>query len=73
MSNQEQPSTPRKDQGGTNTPVPRVGEPLDGRHYLDVVEEQQYAGKPFIDKEQDAALGEGEKSPAQPETDRQGD
>lgn len=38
--------------------VPAVGEPLDGRHFLDVVEEQQYAGKPFVPEEQNNALGD---------------
>ena len=37
-------------------PLPTVGEPLDGRHYLDVTEEQQYAGKPSVTKEQEVAL-----------------
>jgi hypothetical protein len=26
-----------------NEPAPHVGQPLDGRHYLDVLEEQQHA------------------------------
>jgi hypothetical protein len=42
-----------------NAPIPSVGEPLDGRHYLDVIEEQQYAGKPFVPHEQDIALKQG--------------
>lgn len=42
-----------------NATIPAVGEPLDGRHYLDVTEEQQYAGKPFAPHEQDIALKEG--------------
>lgn len=43
-----------------SAPIPAVGEPLDGRHYLDVTEEQQYAGKPFTPHEQDIALKEGD-------------
>lgn len=42
----------------SNIPLPTVGAPQDGRHLLDVVEEQQYSGKPFVQKEQDQALGE---------------
>lgn len=33
-----------------------IGEALDGRHFLDVVEEQQYAGKPFVRNEQEEVL-----------------
>lgn len=41
-----------------NIPLPAAGAPQDGRHLLDVVEEQQYTGKPFVKEEQDSALGE---------------
>ena len=35
-----------------NEPVPHVGQPLDGRHYLDVLEEQAHAdAKPELDGE----------------------
>ena len=35
-----------------NEPVPHVGQPLDGRHYLDVLEEQAHAdAKPDLDGE----------------------
>jgi hypothetical protein len=49
---------PPSSQKKRNAPIPAVGEPLDGRHYLDVTEEQQYAGKPFTPHEQDIALKE---------------
>ena len=69
MSKQQRPLAPGKDPGGSDRPAPLAGEPLDGRHYLDVVEEQQYAGKPFVKKEQDSALGNKGESPAQPKND----
>lgn len=35
-----------------NEPIPHVGQPLDGRHYLDVLEEQMHADtKPQPDGE----------------------
>lgn len=68
MPNQDRPLAKGKDQDRINTPLPLVGEPLDGRHYLDVVEEQQYSGKPFVKEEQDKALGQGESSPARPKS-----
>lgn len=35
-----------------NEPIPHVGQPLDGRHYLDVLEEQAHAdAKPQSDGE----------------------
>lgn len=52
----------KKDKTRVNVPVPSVGEPLDGRHYLDVVEEQQYSGKPFVKQEQDVVLEQDKPS-----------
>lgn len=49
---------PRSSRETRSAAAPAVGEPLDGRHYLDVTEEQQYAGKPFTPHEQDIALEE---------------
>ncbi len=37
-------------------PPAGIGQALDGRHFLDVVEEQQYAGKPFVGSEQEEVL-----------------
>jgi hypothetical protein len=35
-----------------NEPIPHVGQPLDGRHYIDVLEEQAHAdAKPDLDGE----------------------
>lgn len=35
-----------------NEPIPHIGQPLDGRHYLDVLEEQTHAEqKPDLDGE----------------------
>jgi hypothetical protein len=53
--------TLRSSQKDRNAAIPAVGAPLDGRHYLDVTEEQQYAGKPFAPHQQDIALKEGGK------------
>lgn len=51
--------------GQRNAPVPAVGQALDGRHFLDVVEEQQYTGKPFVPNEQNVVLEtDGGKSAA---------
>lgn len=69
MPNQDKPLATKKDKGAGNTPVPLVGQPLDGRHYLDVVEEQEYTGKPFVKKEQNDALGLDEKKPAPDKSD----
>ena len=38
--------------------LPTVGQPLDGRHFLDVTEEQQFAGKPYVQDEQRMASKE---------------
>lgn len=70
MADQHKPVAGEKESRKPNVPPPVVGEPLDGRHYLDVVEEQQYAGKPFVKKDQDEALGRKEARPSQPESDR---
>ncbi len=44
-----------------NEPIPHVGQPLDGRHYLDVLEEQAHADtKPDLDGE----------NPRHPDTDQ---
>ena len=52
----EKSSEPGNSVGTQQAVVPATGEPLDGRHFLDVVEEQQYAGKPFtrIEQEEEA-------------------
>ncbi|MGV3742238.1 MAG: hypothetical protein ACO1NO_08005 [Burkholderiaceae bacterium] len=48
-----------------NEPVPHVGQPLDGRHYLDVLEEQAHAdAKPDLD-------GENPRHPDKAEDDHQ--
>jgi len=43
----------RNQVGRREATVPAIGEPLDGRHFLDVVEEQQYTGKPFFQLEEE--------------------
>lgn len=62
MPNKDSSISAGKEKPRSNVTLPAVGEPLDGRHYLDVVEEQQYSGKPFIKEEQDIVLEQGERS-----------
>lgn len=56
MTDKDTSISTKKNKTGTNAPIPPIGEPLDGRHFLDVVEEQQYSGKPFVKQEQDVVF-----------------